>query len=369
MDDLSLLISNVSMVDINLIDSIAEIIDDETKVTPKHIIDLSRLIESFVLHQEIVIKDSIWVLDSGNNCFDYPFTEQWIKLFEHGGIIRDSENSAFNALTNIYPKYVTSQDLPEYGGDDYDDIMTEELFDEYLLKSSENNTLTWRVITNTLGIPFLSSDLDSEIKDSQRRTISQEMYRKMENYHKPFLEEMSELIGPTYVSMPTLLSLVLQECNSVADIPTVTMQIRDSLSEYVHTTTMLEYDLRTSKNIKDMRTILQDMKTCYEAITRQFSRTPQKRRIITRIISLMQAVIQVFRNPVDLIKSIKEWSDEEDAILLIPGYYDLWNASTEVEQARPTLERLFGNQIDIIFLRDLDAMNRHFCTPKKDIII
>ena len=63
----------------------------------------------------------------------------------------------------------------------------------------------------------------------------------MENYYKEYFSKISKYLGPTYIRIPSLLSMVLQNSKSIDDIPKVTMQIRDYFSKFNMEVTELEY--------------------------------------------------------------------------------------------------------------------------------
>ena len=52
----------------------------------------------------------------------------------------------------------------------------------------------------------------------------------------------------------------------------------------------------------------------------------------------------------------KEYLVEEQGLLKMPGYYDLWKASVEVEQGLPLLQRVFGSQLTPRLLEDMDRL-------------
>lgn len=59
-------LSNASVVDLYVLDELAEKIDYQDPITPVDIINLARLVESFILSNEVVIRDQA-LLSSENN--------------------------------------------------------------------------------------------------------------------------------------------------------------------------------------------------------------------------------------------------------------------------------------------------------------
>ena len=54
-----------------------------------------------------------------------------------------------------------------------------------------------------------------------------------------------------------------------------------------------------------------------------------------------------------MLSGLREMRIEEKGLMLIPGYYDLWKATEEVEQALPQLKCLFGKQLSDTFFDEL----------------
>lgn len=50
-----------------------------------------------------------------------------------------------------------------------------------------------------------------------------------------------------------------------------------------------------------------------------------------------------------IIKDVRKIHVEENGLLLIPGYYDIWRAVEDIEQAFPQLKEYLGNNCPIRF--------------------
>ena len=344
-------LSNVSVVDIFLIDSVAEMIDYGEGITPKGIIDLARLIESFVLNNEVVIRDHDVVCDDAYPLdFDYQFTEQWVKVFSAGNVIKNDMSSASTALSNYFPSFYTLNDKINRI---YSNCIED--FDYKTFEDFENSTLTWGNMTRYYGIPFLSPNWVNAIEDSKRVTnISLDLYNRMEQYYQSYFEKVSKYLGPTYVRIPMLLSLVLQECRNVEEIPIVTVQLRDRFSEFVRNTTALEFQLRTAPTIHEQQQIIKEIENCHDNVVKRFE--TNKKRIQSRVFDIAQN-LDIKAMISKGIEEFRNWNIEEKGLLLIPGYYNMWEASVEIEQSLPLLKRLFGKQINDVFLLDLYKIN------------
>jgi len=57
-----------------------------------------------------------------------------------------------------------------------------------------------------------------------------------------------------------------------------------------------------------------------------------------------------------LLDLAKSYDVERQALLKLPGYYDLYKATLEIEQGVPLLKRLFGRDVSPHFAADLESM-------------
>ena len=355
------LLSNASVVDIMVIDELAEKIDYQDPITPQDIFNLASLVESFVLSNEVVIRDQELILDDMRiDDLDFTFTQKWIEEFHNQGVIKFDNKSAAILLSNDYVTFDKSSE--RYNKDFYDWLVQpvenmytsdieetsedfETSFREMISDSYKTSTEIWNKMTSFYGVPFLTTDINLNTYNSDKITnISMDLYRKMEKYYDKYFKDISKFLGPTYIRIPFLLSLVLKNCSSLEDIPAATMDIRNKFSEFNMETTELEYQLRTSKSIFNQIKIVQLKEQAYENIVNKFD-YKSKRRIQTRVFDIVQSL-----DPKTIlsetIKNVRELNVEENGLLLIPGYYDIWRAFEDVEQALPELKRLFGKQLD-----------------------
>ena len=340
-------LSNASVVDMSLIDDITEKFEYGDKLQPRDIINLSRIIEAFILNNEVVIREEHVVWDPTlhyNNGHDYKFTNKWIEIFSENNVIKTGRESASTLLTNEYAGF--NSQLRQISG-----IYGNSSLEYYLSKDSEESTQTWGYITDFCGLPFITTDLIREKNDAKRFTnISRDLYERLENYYKDYFKKISKYLGPTAVRIPSLLSMVLQNSNSIEDIPKTTMQIRDKYSEFIDAVTELEYQLRISENNFEQIEIINMIENCYNNMVMKELHT--KNRFVSTVLDIVQniepgAILSEF------IKKIRENKQEINTTLLIPKYSDLWNAAGEVKQAMPLLKKVFGNQIDDEFLVQL----------------
>lgn len=359
-------LSNASVVDLYVLDELAEKIDYQDPITPVDIINLARLVESFVLSNEVVIRDQEVVIpDAELFDFDFSFTEKWIKEFSDNHVIKFGTECASSVLSNefvMFDKRASriARELDDwmqkpklYFDDEIHNIIPEfNDFEDSTLRVREREIATniWDTMTSFYGVPFLCEDITKTSHHAKKVTnISFDLYQKIEEYYSDYFKEISKYLGPTYIRIPFLLSLVLNECSSLDDLPSATMYIRDRFSEFNMETTELEYQLRTTKTIYEQAKILKTIEDSYNNIASKYK--SNKTRIQSRIFDVVQS-FDLKDMASTIIKDVRKIHVEENGLLLIPGYYDIWRTVEDIEQAFPQLKRVFGKQLSDTFFDD-----------------
>lgn len=359
-------LSNASVVDLYVLDELAEKIDYQDPITPVDIINLTRLVESFILSNEVVIRDQEVVIpDAELFDFDFSFTEKWIKEFSDNHVIKFGTECASSVLSNefvMFDKRASriARELDDwmqkpklYFDDEIHNIIPEfNDFEDSTLRVREREIATniWDTMTSFYGVPFLCEDITKTSHHAKKVTnISFDLYQKIEEYYSDYFKEISKYLGPTYIRIPFLLSLVLNECSSLDDLPSATMYIRDRFSEFNMETTELEYQLRMTKTIYEQAKILKTIEDSYNNIASKYK--SNKTRIQSRIFDVVQS-FDLKDMASTIIKDVRKIHVEENGLLLIPGYYDIWRAVEDIEQAFPQLKRVFGKQLSDTFFDD-----------------
>ena len=359
-------LSNASVVDLYVLDELAEKIDYQDPITPVDIINLARLVESFILSNEVVIRDQEVVIpDAELFDFDFSFTEKWIKEFSDNHVIKFGTECASSVLSNefvMFDKRASriARELDDwmqkpklYFDDEIHNIIPEfNDFEDSTLRVREREIATniWDTMTSFYGVPFLCEDITKTSHHAKKvNNISFDLYQKIEEYYSDYFKEISEYLGPTYIRIPFLLSLVLNECSSLDDLPSATMYIRDRFSEFNMETTELEYQLRMTKTIYEQAKILKTIEDSYNNIASKYK--SNKTRIQSRIFDVVQS-FDLKDMASTIIKDVRKIHVEENGLLLIPGYYDIWRAVEDIEQAFPQLKRVFGKQLSDTFFDD-----------------
>lgn len=368
--------SNASVLDICLIDELSEKFENEEKIKPEDIINLARIIETFILNNEVVVKNNFGVFnefegstENDNYSYNYDFTKSWIETFYENHVIQDSSTKSASKLfgqesldyelENIRKirKYKDKEELDDYfyKFSLYENQISNdaEMLQFEIQQDDERDRRErfWKNTTKYYGVPYITDNLYSASKDLNRYTnISIDLYERMKEYYKGYFSDISRYLGPTYVMIPPFLSMVLENVNGIEDIPKITMQIRDRFSEFVMEVTEMEYQLKMPKPMKEKNKILNDIEFCYNSIVEK--KQKPKKRVISRVFDCVQT-LDVKGAASNAFEQIREMNVEKNGLLLIPGYYDMWNATEEVEDAFYLLKKVFGKQIDDDFLMKL----------------
>lgn len=356
-------LSNSTVIDLDLIDELGELIDYNLPFKPLDLLNLARLTESLILSNEVVVRTGEIVV--GNDSFidfDFAFTKNLIMQLSDGFILREGVNCASSALASDYHNFDkrSSQiaatldalmNKPTILVDSFypnvDTVLNQIEYEIIRADEIECAEKAWENMTAFYGIPFLTSNARKNIFHANKRTnISLDLYHRIENYYSRYFEEISKYLGPTFVRIPFLFSLVLQECPSLEEFPSAIMYVRDRFGEFISESTQIEIEIRTAKTIFQQAKLLQTLEDAYTNIANKYN---SKLRVRSRAFDFLQSI-----KPEDLVKSalkhVRDLNVEENGLILIPGYYDLWQATEDIEQALPHLKRLFGPRIDNIFL-------------------
>jgi len=205
------------------------------------------------------------------------------------------------------------------------------------------DTIPWLLLANCHGMPYCSAPYNSMGKTSASAptNIGIALYRKLEERHESFFESIRQYLGPSYVRLPSLLALVLEGCRTPADIPEQILTVRHRFRKLRSTCTQLEIDLRTAANIREQIKILTAIDEAFEA-TAKTVESP-KRRLLHRTFDVVKNIDPI-KMGVSILDQAREYDLERQSFIKLPGYYDFWKASFDVQQGFVALERLFGRK-------------------------
>lgn len=202
----------------------------------------------------------------------------------------------------------------------------------------------WKIIADCHGIPYISDPFYSlrDVDTVVPTNIGVDLYRRLVRLHDAYFQKIRKYLGPTYIKIPPILTLALQECRSAADLPASFIAVREEFSDFRNEATSLEVELRKASSMSDQIEIIRSIESSYEAIASSLATT--KQRLLLRLFDVVKEV-----DPVHMVleaaDQAKDYLVEKDGLLKMPGYYALWRASVDVEQGLPHLQRIFGDRV------------------------
>jgi len=398
--------SNRCLVNIGMIDHFCLLFDGEY-FEAEDLINLSILVQAIVFNESLIVVDDLGVVESGEN---YPHlassTSRFLKLLEDDNIIdlrgigntgndlmfeacllsfpfeepvkiffmHDSniliqrnqkwENYDLAYLVQGYrnPKIKLQGDVQNLSDEEIIlskwDKSFKEAYEKFSIgKFTVLSSFPWKLLSHCHGIPYISDNFYTlkEIKSEAPTNIGHELYRKLEELHKSYFREVRKYLGPTYVYLPPLISILLQECNTIDDIPNKLIQLRKEYNNFRKKCTDLEIELRNAKNMKSQFEIIKEIETSYNSLKTKAGKPNY--RLIMRLFDIVKKIDPI-QMGIETLSQIKDVIIEEEGLIKIPGYYNLWQASLEAEQGYPLIKRVFGSQLSPDFFVDMNNLMR-----------
>jgi hypothetical protein len=395
------LFSNKCILNMGMLETVVDLIEGNEPVNAHHLVVLAILAESVVLNESVILEDDV-VFDSDVLRDSWGFntgTVDLVNVLESGGAIEPvggesagntiySEGSVLGhpgaepiRVSLIHGSHVVIEwDENKYAATPIDKMplrnwhkfareVWENSYFQALAKYGYDRTdrygefrLPWKLLADCHGIPYISDAFYTarDVNTKYPTNIGIELYRKLEQLHTTYFKKISRFLGPTYVYIPPILSLILKECKSPEDIPPALVSLRAKHKSFRSKCTSLEIELRQAKKLQDQIEIIRDIETAYEAIATKVA-TPN-RRLLLRLFDVVKEVDPLHMS-IETLNQAKEYLLEEDGVLKIPGYYNLWKATTQVEQGLPLLKRIFGTAVRPELLADMNDLVK---TVKQD---
>lgn len=396
--------SNRIVVNLSFIESLAEKLfeDEDSKINTRDILDLASLVESIVLNEQLILEDDLVI--SGKDEFNSrtSATQKFLYSLDKDGVIDPAcGDSAGHILyeegseigtprSDIKIKLVHDSHViwerveindPELEDDEFFTPWEERAlksFDPKYMAAIEKYQLSelplnyfdrydefyfggepsppWLLLTRCHGIPYLSDSFYTlrDVNLQYPTNIGIELYQKLEQLHRRYFQEIRKFLGPTYIRIPSILSIVLQKCNQLEDIPESILSTREQFAKFRNRCTQLELEMRTAKKIKNQYRIIKEIESSYKSIETKFEK--QKTRLLNRMFTVVKNIdpIKMFGG---LIDEANKYDIEEQGLVQFSGYYDLWKASEDVEQAFPLLDRIFSYRLDKNIVRDFQEFS------------
>lgn len=393
------LFANIAIVDASIIDSVGKILSPDESTDAKSLLALAILAEAAVFNEQLVVSYGAVHLETFDEPDPRPGSlfepyEDLMKMLVNNNIVDAGDadditaarilNSECEHLTHpsheapievIHGSHIFYEIESEYLGEndnhsrplEYDNerpvhIYTKDYIDllrkfgefEWVGESAEIHA-PLNLLANCHGIPYISDVFytSRNVNVDCPTNIGVELYRLLESLHKSYFSDIRKFLGPTYLQIPPILSLVLQSCKRPEDVVTAIVEQRERFSDFRKECTKLDRELRVAVSMKEQIEIIHGIENAYQSLAKRVKEP--KSRILIRVFDVVQEITPIAMAK-GFLRQAKQYQVERDALLKMPGYYDLWEASTAVEQAAPLIQRLFGNKLGISLLAEFEKL-------------
>ena len=394
--------SNRCLVDLRLIDRMAELIDGAA-LNASTFLALQVLCEAVVFHEKIIVQDEAVVggsqlpegggdsalidlmrtLNKGNvfdkelassssapnilqteaNILSQPSAENVRVDLIHGShILIEHVPRGFSMIS---PVEFTSENLDSRIEQSWSPAYIQALqdYDYYYDYSWEDEgpegfvPPPWELLADCHGIPYISDPFYTlrDIDPTTPTNIGIELYRKLEALNKDYFRKIRKYLGPTYVHIPSILNLVLNDCSQPEDIPAQLVNVREQFQDFRSACTSLETELRTARLFSDQIEIIREIESVYAALVKKVEKT--KTRLLLRLFDILKEIDPVHMG-MEVLKQVTDYIVEEEGLIKMPGYFDLWKATTNVKPGITNLSRLFGDEVAYDLIDELKELNK-----------
>lgn len=369
-------ISNAAYISYSYFEMLYDLLDYSIPIQPETIIALSILSEAIVLHEELVPDNhKLATISEDEHNFIAQFAESGALWYDaYSEIFIPREDSAALLLDNEVQEYLTLNNitLSDIGLQTehirhFDEGAIEESlsvyqigYSEESLENSANLALFKEKIALDHGMPIIDGIYHA---DWGRHFYSFDFFQQHVNYSIPhdllkqidaerfgYIDELTKKLGNTYVGLPSIISIVLDRSNDIVDIPESILSLRDEMREFRNKCTTFEYALRRESNFMKQCEIIDEIKNAHESSSGMFSK--KKRRILQNGIEILTE-IEPTSMASSLSKKLHDAYNQHSLRMKLPGYYDLYRKSFDVEDNLRTLKRLFGSSINDEFVQRL----------------
>lgn len=213
----------------------------------------------------------------------------------------------------------------------------------------------WSILAKLHAIPYISDNyytlrdfpLDMPI------SASHYAYHKLEELRMSRRNVMKNLYSVTYIVLPGLMSMVLQNCKKLEDIPNSMLEIRDKFSKLRKEWTKLDFRLRTADTEGDEDKIIHEFIINHNEITKKYNEN--KTRLIYEGAKIASNLFE------GLINNLSDIGEKEYRLNLITGYYNLFKAMDDIQPGSRILEKL-GLEISS---HDIEILDKKMESLKK----
>ena len=374
--------ANTAFIDYSYFEMLYDLLNYSIQPKPETIIGLSVLAEAVVLHEELIPSNHNLSCESENEeDFIRDFVNSSVFYFENGRGFYPLPNSAvrifYDELSDFRENLfgdvgMSTKEIGVLDTDGFSPIANDlqltvyqtgwddpETFDNTIAYNKEKN-----FIASSHGIPIIDGIYDmymgeetyffDDLARNLNTTIPKNLLNTIDKKRFAYIDPLRKYLGNTYVGLPSIISIILTRAKDIHDIPNQMLLLREELTEFRNTCTKFEYDLRTEDSFSHKCQLIDELKNAHDLLA--FDGVKKKRRILKQTAEIaspnpVSTAINVASKAIDLSEEIK-------INLKIPGYYDLYKKSFDVQDNLRALQKLFGSQIDTAFLNNLSHLQQ-----------
>lgn len=324
------------------INDFADDLDDELPISAKDIV--RALVASDVLDDSstlTLLRNEFLKLCSDDTEFEIILDPVYGKLYRLvDGRVVSSVKALFKARGEDNRKILAQRAMNRWKKEQAEAIIRHGYLNK---KQYDNITSVWMFLADVHGIPYITDEY-YVVRDVQLRhptNIGLDLFKRLEKIHREYFENIRNYLGPSYAYIPPILTLVLENCKSISDLPRAILSVRGEFQDFRSRCTKLEIELRNARTYFEQVEIIKEIELVYEGVSRKV-REPN-RRILNRVFDIVKEI-----DPADMgakaLEQARDLFDERNGIIQIKGYYDIWTSLTKVKQNDLLLERVFGKR-------------------------
>lgn len=305
------------------LDEVIHLLDGTFDDPYEQFLSFSSLLESVVLNESILLKDGVSFVSSSS----YERTSREDRLAAILGSVVDFKGNepAIKMIGSIATNAETTDE------DEDPEVTISRL-------KVKMNEACWDI-----GIPLIDSPTYSETIESRApiTKIATSLYKKIENSKKPYFEQLRACLGGKQFQIPSITAIVLSRSKEFHDFIPVMNEVREEYKEFRKRCSELEIELRQPTTLREKFKIIDEIQNTYAKTKGKQDKSKHKTRKVYTLFDIVKSADPLKMGTTVIDKAI-EYDLEKQAILRIPGYYDLWNASLDVENSYDSILRIFG---------------------------
>lgn len=365
--------ANTAIIGYSYFEMLYDLLNYAIPITPETIIGLSIFAEAVVLHEELVPNNiTLSIQNQSEADFLQPFVDKEVLYYERmTDMFFPLPESAAECLHKEMLDFIPGTSMSseflfrtkEKGSIEEQLNVIQFGYTEKNFEAIAKYNSKWHELVNQVGIPEIHGVYDAlwgnisynfdELSSTINNPIPKDLLRIIDEKRFSYTSKIRRYIGNSYVSLPSIISIVLDRSKFPEDIPNQILLLREEVANFRNQCTKYEYELRCEDNFLKQCEIVDEVSNAYNSFDFD-GKVSKKRRILKECADIVSVSPTTLASNI-IKKSINE-TEDFSLKLKIPGYYDLYRKSFDVKDNLRTLKRLFGSAIDEKFIMGLNKL-------------